>query len=693
MADAEDHALLTWVKLFEPCADIDGLEDLNDGVRLANVFSELHPKHAIEGWELQKTGNWVILQGNLDLVVSRLDTVYKKFQRTLSVADEIDTAALAEHGDASERRKLVTFVLTSMFVSPRAEELAEMIMPLAQDDETAGVPQLLMGLMQELQQAHNLDPSDVLEDDDSFNTTPGELHHDPSRHVAALPLHSAHSTAAGYEEQLQELTQLVKDKDDGIKQMQASIDQLREERSEIEQKYQRLYDQQFEQKAATTQEDSSASKAAMQKLAAELESKDGTIEEQNRKLLDYKVKEDDWQATADELQITKHELSEARADAAKIDHIRQQREKAEKERLQYKGYMETAEEKLNTEVARGAKLQQQLERLEAKVKKAEEENAELVLSDVRLKEAQKKLETAGADLAEAKEELVASKKKVRELAAENTALKEEAETAQNRSFEGTSLAAEFNNGEEQSQLVTARREVARLEELLRERDDGDNETVAELNKRLAVLEGRLEDQEAEVREAKEQLAVEKKAHAAQVEDAADQTSLLEEELKEHRIVHKASDAEITQLKAELAAVKSEHASLKTEHAALKAAPPPPAPAAIPAPQPAAPAAPESERVRQLQEEVEMLRAGLDSQAKSHASKTELLDKQTREFKGRFDAAKRESQKELQRISSAFFQMGKSNMSKQMHFFATSQTPQSWLAKKRHEAHGFQPKHP
>ena len=181
-------------------------EELSDGVVLAGIFSAMHPNAAIPDRVITRKDNWVLTKGNLDEIVSGLTKVYKRFgNKDLDVSELVDTDIIAEMKSESEIRLLLEYLLTSMFVSIKAEELGTMIMPFAEDEDTKDIPEQLMGIMKVVQEKHALNPAELMDDEetsDSASPVPSpQSAHSPS-HVDPL----GHSrTAADYEEAISSL--------------------------------------------------------------------------------------------------------------------------------------------------------------------------------------------------------------------------------------------------------------------------------------------------------------------------------------------------------------------------------------------------------------------------------------------------------------------------------------------------------
>ena len=219
-------ALVAWVRLFEDVdgtADVAALEDLSNGLVLAGIFSDMHPRHAIPSSLLYTQGNWVLQKGNLDEVVSGLQKVYRRFDTEgLVIAAEVDTDEIAEKKDVAKLEKLVGFLLTSMFTSPRVEALGEMITPLAATGD-AHIPEQLMAVMQRVQEEWELDPSDLLDDDDEDSHD-----HAPPLPTAAAPAtaQEAAQRAMGHAQTAADYEEVIEAMEERVKSQKAEIAQL-----------------------------------------------------------------------------------------------------------------------------------------------------------------------------------------------------------------------------------------------------------------------------------------------------------------------------------------------------------------------------------------------------------------------------------------------------------------------------------
>lgn len=60
----------------------------------------------------------------------------------------------------------------------------------------------------------------------------------------------------------------------------------------------------------------------------------------------------------------------------------------------------------------------------------------------------------------------------------------------------------------------------------------------------------------------------------------------------------------------------------------------------------------------------------------------------KKFEQQYEQAKYQSQRELKLISSAFYDMGNSCIQQQLGMLGDNSIPQSWLGKKKFEAHDF-----
>eukprot|EP01061_Rhynchopus_euleeides_P021306 TRINITY_DN34772_c0_g1_i1.p1 TRINITY_DN34772_c0_g1~~TRINITY_DN34772_c0_g1_i1.p1 ORF type:complete len:680 (+),score=334.09 TRINITY_DN34772_c0_g1_i1:81-2120(+) len=670
----QDAALLCWVGLFINAAPTD-FESLSDGLVLADIFSRMHPKHQIPERVLVRKENWVLTKGNLDEVVSRLNKVYKRFGTGLDVTELVNTDAIAEEKCVSEIKNLLELLLTSMFASTRTEELGTMIMPLQGSEETADVPECLMSIMQDVQQRHNLDPTDLVEDDeDTFESTDGPVPaassspHPSPTHADPAHLLSHSKTAADYEEMISSLEDKLRDQAQDLSALEQGLAMQRDEKAIVEQKYQQLYDKQFSQLPSPEPAEASLSNSAsVDKLAAELMAKDQVIVDLQKRIQDFMSKETEWVQTADELQIAQHDLAEAKREAEKVAHIREQREQVTKERNHYKMSMEAAESKLDEEMARALRLTGQLDRADGKLKRAEEVNAEKVVMDVKLQDALRRLEEAENELQPVKEELVAAQRSIRQMKADTASLKLELESAQQAQPASSSLADELGGGasaRDRDELLSIKREICTLREDLRERDEECEKLQASQDKSKAKTMELLEqvaDYKSRLEEAEEQA----KGASSIPSDFQARLDSLKEEVKVKDQVHDELEKEVQQLKGDLVDAKSDFKQKSAELEKLRK-------------QQAAPSSFPRD-VQKLSEQSQNMRASLDARG---SQKARVEDKMAE--------AIAKQQKEMKRVSASFFSLGKASISQQIGLLGASHEPQSWLAKRKHQAHSFNP---
>eukprot|EP01060_Flectonema_neradi_P035964 TRINITY_DN6777_c0_g1_i1.p1 TRINITY_DN6777_c0_g1~~TRINITY_DN6777_c0_g1_i1.p1 ORF type:complete len:700 (+),score=233.72 TRINITY_DN6777_c0_g1_i1:73-2172(+) len=694
MADQEqvDRALLAWIKLFPNTEAVSGLADLSNGVILAAVLSEMHERYRIRDSELSKKDNWVLQTDNLNLVVRNLNTIYRKFgPDTVNLSDVISSTKIAEEQDLDEIRALCKFMLTSMFASPKADELGNAIMPLQEEEETRAVPELLMSMMQSVQEEYSLDPSTVVGDDDmsppSPSPEPPRTYDDKvfqdDRKVSNV---SAVQTAADFEEQIQELQQQLLLKNDEIMNLQEINNKNREDRSIMEDKYQALYDKQFSERSISPAERAEDKPTKVpEKLKAELTSKDNRIAELEKRVEAFNDQEEEWIRTADELQIAQHDLAEMRNELDKVESIREQRDRYSNERTFYKNNMEAGEQKLEEEVQRSTKLQSQVDRLEQKMKKLDEINAEKLLLEVKLTDTENKLADAQQQLNPLKSELASAQRTSRQNASELTSLKEELEMYKDKQQEdgGSSLAEAMGRDD----YHKVKKELLEVRGELADKTDEKNtcdKTIDDQRTQLSLQEKQL----SELKEAISNLEKEKDKHAAQLSSLAAAESKIERLEKELNLKNVA-ETEIDALKEELRVAKqareASEAALRNETKIQTAK-------VVASAAPVEKSSNEEDKdkeIKRLKAEIKTLRLNMEEQAKAAPSlSSQDYDKRQRDFKERFEQAKIDSQKELKKINSAFYQLGQSALQQQVNFFSKSQTPQSWLAKKKHEAHSF-----
>ncbi|KAJ9451240.1 hypothetical protein DIPPA_08852 [Diplonema papillatum] len=709
-------------------------------------------------------------------------------QKGINVADLVSMEDVARGSD-NAIKEFLKLTLTSMFASSRVDDLGTQVMSLSEEEDTEDLPEKLMAIMQEVQTEHGLDPSELenSEDDEEANEAPvsapvpvkanrSRVHADPSLSppLAASPPRSQPGygltrTAADYEEEIAQLHRLIKEKESDVAQLVMTNSTLREEKNLTEVKYQQLYDKQFSmERERELEEQQNASRVATEKLRHELTDRDVRIAEFEKKLLEYKVKEDEWQNTADEFQIALHDLSEARKEADKVEQIREQREKVTKERNFYKSNVESLESKLDEEVQKSTRLQAELSRSEQKVKKADEMAQEKVLTDVKLTDALKRLTEAQEQLAPLKAELAASQRNARQLTAEAQQLKEDLNTAREQADSGGDTLADELSGPDKEAVHEAKRKVLELQEELREKEE-----------EVSTLQGTLES----VTQAKDALEKQAKLSAEQLADAEamrtqdletaqnqvttasnEKTTRLQEELRLKQDEHELTEQDLAALKSEMLdlkmsneqetkalqkkidaaearlhqresyvadleekmraqkeayekelddqrakhekekakAVEDKAVALATAQAALRSAnssfDQPPTPGSAPASGPQKPTlkskqttsiSPRSPIPSPLAQPSNVPRlSGISSSTKAcDITDVGALQATVTKLQSQLD----ERNKELKRITSIYYTLGKAAVKQQVgHFTNSSQPPQSWLARKKHEIHSFAP---
>eukprot|EP01059_Diplonema_ambulator_P036412 TRINITY_DN9060_c1_g1_i1.p1 TRINITY_DN9060_c1_g1~~TRINITY_DN9060_c1_g1_i1.p1 ORF type:complete len:676 (+),score=269.26 TRINITY_DN9060_c1_g1_i1:184-2211(+) len=673
-ANMNDAALLVWVKLFDGCNDVSSFGDLASGLHLAKVFSEMHPKCAIDEHELNTSSNWVLREGNVDLVVRGLEKVYKRFQteEQVVIKDKVDNTKVAQ-GDEENIKCLLRFLLTSMFVSPRAEELGAQITPLTSEEETKDVPECLMAIMTEVQEEYNLDPAELNVEEEEEEQPATATRYTPTAapleqpHLPARPSFGVVKTAADYEKELNDLKEVLRSKEDEIANLESQNNTLREENYETNSKYQQLYDKQFAQSKNVQEETSS--RASLDKLKAELESKNDTITELEKKLQGYRAKEDEWVNTSDELQIAQHDLAEAQKEAAKVDQIREQRDKAVQERNFYKNNMETLEAKLTEEIQKAAKLQSQCERAEQKAKKAEETEAEKLLVDVKLSDLENKLNEAKVALTAAASDATAAQNRIRQLSAENNSLKEELDVLQETQTAGGNLAEELTGQQGRDELLTLKKELITVKGDLEEKDDEVKRLMAKLDTVQSTVVSKEENittLTGKVRELTHLLNDTHKLEEAEQKDTSAALLQTESSLKEKESELRVSEAKVTELETQVETLKHE---LEAVHAARDEA--------------------LNEKVKL---ESELKTSGKYSSPVSSTATNAAKEKE-KELKKKINDIQKQSKQQMEKMSGAFYALGSQSMQQQMTAFNKSQAPSSWLARTKHQAHSFTPKQP
>ena len=397
--------------------------------------------------------------------------------------------------------------------------------------------------------------------------------------------------------------------------------------------------------------------------------------------------EEDWIRTGDDLQIAQHDLAEMRNELDKVESIREQRDRYNSERTFYKNNMETGEQKLVDESLKASKLQSQVDRLDQKMKKLDEINAEKLLLEVKLTDTEKKLIDAQNQLNPLKSELVSAQRASRQHATELTSLKEELELYKDKQQEDGSNTLAAAMGIEREDYHKIKKELIEVKGELNDKAEEKtacDTTIDGQTTQIALLEKQL----SETKETISLLEKEKDKSTAQLSSQAAADSKIER-LESELNLRNNLQTEMDALKEELSALKqakeSAEITLRSENKTLTTKL---AASATSIERPSDEADKDKE-IRRLTEEVKTLRLNMEDQAKASSSThSQDYDKRSKDFKERFEKAKIDSQKELKKINSAFYQLGQSAIQQQVNFFSKSQTPQSWLAKKKHEAHSF-----
>eukprot|EP01062_Namystynia_karyoxenos_P006315 TRINITY_DN1220_c0_g1_i2.p1 TRINITY_DN1220_c0_g1~~TRINITY_DN1220_c0_g1_i2.p1 ORF type:complete len:865 (+),score=399.80 TRINITY_DN1220_c0_g1_i2:113-2596(+) len=332
------------------------------------------------------------------------------------------------------------------------------------------------------------------------------------------------------------------------------------------------------------------------------------------------------------------------------------------------------------------------------------------------KQLRAQLDDAEERLRDAQREAAAAAKQVEARHRGEMQALEERLAAANQSVErlqakATELEQERDKAEAES--AAARADLRKLEGQTRELQS-ERESEADRGKEdRAALEHQLKMSKEEAAKMKEQRAAAEEEHAAQLQKKAEEMAELQRGLdaaearaREH--LHELQQEQAKSARADAAAADSKEQEAKHEEKAL--------------------------RVAELAQENEVLRGELDNLRRQveqahrdrpqteRASGTEValrrerdealarvaeLEKrapqgegtdwkqkhdQARERLGKFqkqyEAAKKQSQRELRLVSSAFYDMGISCMHQQLGMLGDNSQPQSWLAKKKFEAHDF-----
>eukprot|EP01064_Diplonema_japonicum_P036717 TRINITY_DN834_c0_g6_i1.p1 TRINITY_DN834_c0_g6~~TRINITY_DN834_c0_g6_i1.p1 ORF type:complete len:679 (+),score=203.28 TRINITY_DN834_c0_g6_i1:38-2074(+) len=673
-----ETALLAWVRLFDGCKDVTEFKQLSSGVHLVGIFSEMHPKHAVDEREVCTSSNWVLQEGNLELVVSSLDKVYRRFPNdgVREGINKIDTAAIAEKADEKSIITMLKFLLTSMFVSSRAEELGAQITPLTTEEETKEVPEVLMSIMTEVQETYDLDPTEILpeEEDEEVPSYDGYSPPTPPTQAQGRTSLSHVHTAADYEAELASLKETLKSKDEELTGLEMQNRMLREEAHETNVKYQLIYDKQFTQ-SKSVQEEGGGSKAALDKLKKGLEDKNDSIAELENKLQEFRVKEEEWIVTSDELQIAQHELAEARKEVAKVEQIREQREKVTQERNFYKSNMDTIEAKLTEEIQKSTKLQAQCDRAEQKAKKAEETEAEKLLIDVQLSDLQNKLNAEQVISTTARSEATAAQNRIRQLTTENNSLKEELEIAGDAENTGGNLADELVGQQGRDEILSVKKELITVKGDLEDKEDELQRMTTRLETALSSAASKdtsITSLSDKVKELTHLLAEtqqndsETLVTVAAVKQVEDQLCLRVSELR-------LSESKVNTLTTTVQNLETEITTLKNELGAVQATR-------------------DNALKQKVKLESDIKTAGKYSSPQSSTTSNATKEKE-KKLKQKIEDIQKQSKTEMEKLVTAFYSMGASSMQQQMNTFNKNQQPSSWLAKTKHQAHSFTSKQP
>lgn len=291
-------SLILWLKTFEVEAPHSSVEDLSDGVAIAQVLNKIAPEFFTSAWlakiKADAGANWRLKISNLRKISKGiLDYYVEVLGQQISGFRMPDINALGEQNDASELSRLLQLVLGCAVNCDRKHEYIEAIMGLEED-----VQHDVMNAIQELMNREI--PSNITDVNEQLKRINEDLHsaneqitqrcHELDMQVAVL-LEEKENLVAENEKLLEKLNHIESFEDPStsagkrFQQMQQKLEMLQDELYKLE-----------------TGRD-------------EIKSK---YEKQQRENIELQQKNEELLKSAEEYQAMKDELDELRDTSAKV---------------------------------------------------------------------------------------------------------------------------------------------------------------------------------------------------------------------------------------------------------------------------------------------------------------------------------------------------------------------------------------
>ncbi|XP_071952816.1 protein Hook homolog 3-like isoform X12 [Antedon mediterranea] len=143
-------SLIAWVDTFKVKARHAKVDDLADGVAIAEILQQCVPTEFDDEWLVRIKpdvgGNWRIKHSNLKKVMERVTDYYNDvLNQSIKEFPKPDLGAIAEHGNEYHLGRLLQLVLGIAVNCDRKEEYINTIMIMEED-----VQQVIMGAIQEI---------------------------------------------------------------------------------------------------------------------------------------------------------------------------------------------------------------------------------------------------------------------------------------------------------------------------------------------------------------------------------------------------------------------------------------------------------------------------------------------------------------------------------------------------------------
>eukprot|EP01012_Entosiphon_sulcatum_P058651 TRINITY_DN8277_c0_g1_i1.p1 TRINITY_DN8277_c0_g1~~TRINITY_DN8277_c0_g1_i1.p1 ORF type:complete len:678 (+),score=159.91 TRINITY_DN8277_c0_g1_i1:67-2100(+) len=658
------QSVIRWVKSLEGLSkECTSVTDLADGVLFAEILGEISPTYFNISQMKDCRGNWVLKAGNLKRLTKPLERFYlERMGCKIDVAAEVDINAISRSDLEPEVLKLASLCLTCLFGSENRAEFIEKIRALPEEDQHQ-----IMELMQSTLARHNIsfddihpgaaepghgaDVDDSLEgslsssqpqaegaqegDEDDYFTSPSLKRIDlgPGKHMASLQtaLQSQMQSQSNAQE-MERLQATLQSREQEMQSLSERNEALQQENSKLSARLTELLDKRITGSVDQESSESASSGAAevIASLRTELEARDRTVAELNRRVQELQKKAEKAESLQDEVDILQTKAKQVDKLEKQLEAFKKKAEEAAGLRQQLQLQEEQNEKCLDKalELERG---------LEAKTRELQRAQEQLADANKALDRVRQDVEgSAGANLKLADLEREIGLLRERE-GRHQARIQELTEQLEDRQAEGFAVPALPASGEDLDDIHTKLQQKENMKRLEKENEYLKTE-VERLSKASTV---------APVVPA-----------PAEVDTAAFERRELE-------------------LRRELADTKDKYAALEKELAEVRATPAPLA-ASESAAEPGQSGDPAVlKRATEAEEKCEQLRRRLQEQERVHSQNL-------KEFEQRWQEAKNASQLEQKLIVSAFFDAGMQNFLLQSRL-AQQKDPhpsRTWLGQQR-----------